>query len=521
MKSIGTTFAIQLAIALGIIMMAFSGRDMYFRQRSAMNELMVKADRVSQQLVLAVEGALYDANYEQLNSIVMSYLTDPALLSVKILEEAQIVLHLGRQGEGLEIVDLADKTPDYPAAETRQAHIMHEGKIIGSLELIFSRESLERQIRQTVMSAIWALLLMLLVESLLVLLFVQRNISRPLQQLIHVFGQIADGHLDAPIPHETAKYEIGRLFAALTAMVATLKTVVAEVKTATTQVAYGSHDMSESAMRMSQGAAEQAAASEEASASIEQMVANIRQNADNAQQTERIAVKAAQDAEEGGKVVADAAAAMRDITKKILIIEEIASQTRLLSLNATIEAARAQDGKGFAVVAAEVRALAERSQDAAAEINELASASMAIAEHANTILLELVPDIRKTAKLVQEISAASREQDLGAAQINRAIQQLDQVIQQNSVTSEEMSATADLLNTQAEQLQTTTMFFALVATKQAPDAPRAVAPSASPKPEQTPEQSARRAAPSKRSVVSAFADDEPVGDAHDADFERF
>ena len=468
MQSIGTKFAIQLAIALGLIMMAFSGADIYRRQCRAMNEFMTKAERGGQQFVMAVELLVFDADYEQLNSIVMSHLTDPALLSVKILEDAQIVLHLGRQGEGLEIVDLADKTPDYPDTETRQAHIMHEGKIIGSLELIFSRESLERQVRQMIESAIGGVLLILLVESLLIIMLVRKNISRPLQQLIHVFGQIADGHLDAPIPRETAKYEIGRLFAALTAMVATLKTVVAEVKTATTQVASGSHDMSESAARMSRGAAEQAAASEEASASIEQMVANIRQNADNAQQTERIAAKAAQDAEEGGKVVADAAAAMREIAKKISIIEEIASQTRLLSLNATIEAARAQDGKGFAVVAAEVRALAERSQEAAAEINELANSSMAIAEHANAILLELVPDIRNTAKLVQEISAASREQDLGAAQINRAIQQLDQVIQQNSVTSEEMSATADLLNTQAEQLQTTTRFFTLTAEEQPP-----------------------------------------------------
>ena len=517
MKSIGTKFAFQIAFAFGMMIVFFYGWDIYHRQRSAMHELTVKADRVSQQLVLAIEGLLYDANYEQLNSIVMSHLTDPALLSVKILEETQIVLHLGRQGEGLEIVDLADKTPDYPVTETRQVPVMHKGRVIAEVELVFSRESLERQVRQMVMSAIGALLLMLFVEIVLVLLFVQRNISRPLRQLIHVFGQIADGHLDAPIPRETAKDEIGRLFAALTAMVATLKTVVAEVKTATTQVAYGSHDMSESAMRMSRGAAAQAAASEEASASIEQMVANIRQNADNAQQTERIAAKAAQDAEEGGKVVADAAAAMREIAKKISIIEEIASQTRLLSLNATIEAARAQDGKGFAVVAAEVRALAERSQEAAAEINELANSSMAIAEHANAILLELVPDIRNTAKLVQEISAASREQDLGAAQINRAIQQLDQVIQQNSVTSEEMSATADLLNTQAGQLQTTTMFFTLAAAEQPP----AVAPSASPKPEQTLEQAARRAAPPKRSVMSAFADDEPVGDARDADFERF
>ena len=470
MQSIGTKFAIQLAIALGIVMMVFSGADIYLRQRRAMNELMVKAERGGQQFVMAIELLVFDADYEQLDNIALSYLADPTLLSIKIFDGNRTILHLGRQGEGLEIIDFADKTPTYPAAETRQVPVTHKGRVIAEVELIFSRESLERQVRQMIESAIGGVLLLLLVESVLIIMLVRKNISRPLQQLIRVFGQIAEGNLDAPIPHETAKHEIGRLLAALTEMVVTLKTVVAEVKTATTQVAYGSHDMSESAMRMSQGAAEQAAASEQASSSIEQMVANIRQNADNAQQTERIAAKAAQDAEEGGKVVAEAAAAMRDITKKISIIEEIASQTRLLSLNATIEAARAQDGKGFAVVAAEVRALAERSQDAAAEINELASASMAIAEHANTILLELVPDIRKTAKLVQNISAASREQDLGAAQINRAIQQLDQVIQQNSVTSEEMSATADLLNTQAEQLQTTTMFFTLTAEEQPPAA---------------------------------------------------
>ena len=316
MKSIGTKFAFQIAFAFGMMIVFFYGRDIYHRQRSAMHELTVKADRVSQQLVLAIEGLLYDANYEQLNSIVMSHLTDPALLSVKILEETQIVLHLGRQGEGLEIVDLADKTLDYPAAETRQVPVTHKGRVIAEVELVFSRESLERQVRQMLESAIGGVLLILLVESLLIIMLVRKNIARPLQQLIHVFGQIAEGHLDAPIPRETAKDEIGRLFAALTAMVATLKTVVAEVKTATTQVACGSHDMSESAMRMSRGAAEQAAASEQASASIEQMVANIRQNADNAQQTERIAMKAAQDAEEGGKVVAEAAAAMRKIAKK-------------------------------------------------------------------------------------------------------------------------------------------------------------------------------------------------------------
>ena len=190
------------------------------------------------------------------------------------------------------------------------------------------------------------------------------------------------------------------------------------------------------------------------------MAANIKQNAENAIQTEKIAAKSAQDAQEGGRAVLETVNAMQQIAKKISIIEDIARQTRLLSLNATIEAARAQEhGRGFAVVASEVRSLAERSQIAAEEINSLANSSVSIAGKAGEMLTKLVPDIQKTAELVQEISAASKEQDSGAEQINRAIQQLDQVIQQNASTSEEVASTSEELTGQAEQLQTIIEFF--------------------------------------------------------------
>jgi methyl-accepting chemotaxis protein len=193
---------------------------------------------------------------------------------------------------------------------------------------------------------------------------------------------------------------------------------------------------------------------------MEEMAANIKQNADNAAQTEKIARQSSKDAEASGQAVAQAVAAMRTIAEKISIVQEIARQTDLLALNAAVEAARAgEHGKGFAVVASEVRKLAERSQAAAAEISALSGQTVQSATQAGEMLNKLVPDIHRTAELVSEISAACREQDIGAAQINEAIQQLDKVIQQNAGASEEMSSTSEELAAQAEELQASIAFF--------------------------------------------------------------
>lgn len=266
-----------------------------------------------------------------------------------------------------------------------------------------------------------------------------RGITVPIRKAVNVADRLAEGDLTVEV-RVIGTGEGRQLLSALRNMVEKLRVMVAEVKTVADYVAAGSRELSNSTQLISQGASSQAAAAEEGSVSIEEMATTIRQNAENAQKTEDISHKAASDAKDAGRAVTETVTSMKQISTKISIIEEIARQTNLLALNAAIEAARAgEHGKGFAVVASEVRKLAERSQTAAVEIGMLSETSMTVAEEAGWLLQLLVPDIQKTAELVQEVSRASREQQTGADQLNRAIQQLDQVIQQNAGAAEEIA----------------------------------------------------------------------------------
>ena len=290
-------------------------------------------------------------------------------------------------------------------------------------------------------------------------LLIARTITGPLAKGIEFAEAIANGDLTATVDLDQ-KDEVGILVKSLNDMSVKLRGIVADIIASSENVASGSEELSSTSEEMSQGSSEQASAAEEASSSMEEMASNIRQNADNAQQTEKIARKTAEDVQQGGKAVSEAVIAMKQIADKINIIEEISRQTNLLALNAAIEAARAgEHGKGFAVVAAEVRKLAERSQEAAGEITELSSSSVEVAERAGNLFDQLVPDIQKTAELVAEISAASNEQNSGAEQVNRAIQQLDSVTQQNASASEEMASTSEELSSQAQYLQDVISFF--------------------------------------------------------------
>jgi methyl-accepting chemotaxis protein len=282
-----------------------------------------------------------------------------------------------------------------------------------------------------------------------------------INDVVRVMGFLSEGDLTQKIdkPYEGS---FGVLKDYTNNTSAKLAQVVSEVNSGAQALASASEEVSATAQSLSQAASEQAAGVEETSASIEQMTASIAQNTENAKITDGMASKAAKDASDGGEAVNATVDAMKQIAKKIGIIDDIAAQTNLLALNAAIEAARAgEHGKGFAVVAAEVRKLAERSQVAAQEIGEVAGNSVELAEKAGRLLAEIVPNIRKTSDLVQEITAASTEQSSGVGQINSAVSQLSTTTQQNASSSEELAATSEEMSGQAEQLQQTMSFFKL------------------------------------------------------------
>ena len=365
-----------------------------------------------------------------------------------------------------------------------------------------------------------------IVLAITLLYFLSRSISIPLKRGAVFAGAVADGDLTVVVKGDMIARgdELGDLARALNKMSQGLIRIVGDIHAASSNVAQGSEEISSTAQSMSQGATEQAASAEEVSSSVEEMAATIRQNADNALATEGIATKAVKDAEEGSTAVSASVAAMGEIAERISIIEEIARQTNLLALNAAIEAARAgESGKGFAVVASEVRKLAERSQKAASEITGLSKSTVELSQNAGKIIEAIVPDIKKTADLVQEIASASREQSAGVEQIGKAMIQLDTVIQQNASGSEEMAAMAEELSGQSQQLAATIGFFKLAEDSSAarrgmdhagnPAAATLPAPAA-PKPGRI------ETAPKTpvKAITRAIA---PAGKAADSEFESF
>jgi methyl-accepting chemotaxis protein len=275
-----------------------------------------------------------------------------------------------------------------------------------------------------------------------------------IEQVSQTLSRLAKGDFDAPVPEFGSIAELRRMSRQFGEFVGEVTRVLTSVRSAANALVAASSQVSSASQALSQGTTEQATSVQEITANLEQMNAIINQNAANSSETRQIAVKGAREAEEGGKAVQETVRAMHKIADRVSIIEEIARQTNLLALNAAIEAARAGDhGRGFSVVASEVRKLSERSQGAAKEIAELAKSSVSVAERSGTLLAELLPSIRKTSELVEEVAAGSNEQATGVQQINRAMSQVDSVTERSATAAEQLASTAEEMTVQAHALR--------------------------------------------------------------------
>ncbi len=320
-------------------------------------------------------------------------------------------------------------------------------------------------ITQEATTGMWRLLaigIALTALSIVVINFFVNRLIKPLSSISEIANNIAQGDLSPIKAVKVSNDEVGMVYTAFKSMVENLRGIVENIITGADSISGASSQMSSASQQLSQGASEQASSAEEVSSSMEEMAANIQQNTDNAQEADKISQKVQDGVQKVGAAAGDSLSSIKNIAEKIGIINDIAFQTNILALNAAVEAARAgEQGRGFAVVAAEVRKLAERSKIAADEIVALASKSVNITETASDLMGNLIPEIEKTAKLVQEIAAASMEQSTGAEQVNSAIQQLNQVTQQNAAASEELATSSEELYSQADQLKEIISYFKL------------------------------------------------------------
>ena len=471
-KSIGAKLMLAMAIVITVIMIISStylARNLY---RAQVRTLEARAhelgfflgknlsDPILFKDMIAIDSLIAEA--ASARDMVFTYVSDTSgqVLSSSVASFSEKETGELLKGEKSEdVLLLAEKISKLLDVMTLTSDLKVDGNKLGTVTMGFSMQAIRRETNSMIKMLIMTSVGIILALAGMIYLMVRRMVVLPAAYAINVVKQVAAGDLSKEI-RVRSRDELGELGRMINEMIFDLRELIGKIRKSAEGTTAHALQIASGSEVLSHGASGQASSVEEVSSSMEEMVANIRQNANTAHETEKIARKAAENAKVGGKAVEETVIAMKEISGKVSFIGEIARQTNLLALNAAIEAARAgEHGRGFAVVAAEVRKLAERSQAAAGEINKLSLTSVGVAEQAGQLLNKIVPDIQKTAELVQEISAASKEQNSGADQINSALQQLNQVIQQNAGAAEEMASTAEELSSQAKELQETISFF--------------------------------------------------------------
>ena len=480
-NSLKTKVALAIAALLVVVLGAGAWINISFFTAEYLQWLEARSAVLGQPLIVRVKDVLSQVGYNPnvfivLQGDVVTLLKDNSEIAHIAMydQTGKLVLHRRAKEEQKQEIHgvIQARLVDHPKTVLTLAlggnyHFLHpviheKGTVYVSL--VYRAEAVRRaQQRMTGLFVVLALVSLAL-SAIGVFVIVQKWISGPIRNLVSLAQTVSQGDLSQTVTVQ-GEDEMGEIQLACGDMVAQLRKMVQSVKSAADGISAASVQVASSAQMLSQGTSEQAASVEESCASLEQMNASIAQNADNSKQMEQMALKGADEVEQSGKTVSEGVDAMNSIAERISIVEAIAYQTNLLALNAAIEAARAgEHGKGFAVVATEVRNLAERSQQAAQEIGSLTSSSVRIAERSGTVLKDLVPSIRKTAELVQEVATASREQAVGVSQVNQAMTHMDQVTQRNAAAAEELSSTAEQMADQAKSLQELLTAFRIDAT---------------------------------------------------------